>query len=85
VKDEQTSFLENSMLLSNISEKIGFSKKELIKEVGHRVNVLGWMRKQNIRSYKDVAAIIAEYSARPKEFYEKICPGEEIIATNRHA
>ena len=27
---------------------------------------------KNIRSYKEVATIIAEYYARPKEFYEKI-------------
>lgn len=84
VKDEQTSFLDASTLLSNISEKIGLSKKQLIKEIEHRVEVLRWMRKQNIRSYKDVAAIIAEYSARPTEFYEKISPGEEILATSRH-
>jgi flagellar protein FlaI len=84
-KDEQTSFLENSLLLSNISEKIGYSKKQLIREIERRVEVLHWMRSKNIRSYKDVAAIIAEYSARPTEFYEKISPGEEILATNRHA
>lgn len=85
VKDEHPSFLENSQLLSNISEKVGLSKKQLIREIDRRMNVLHWMREQNIRSYKDVAAIIAEYSARPAEFYEKICPGEEVIATNRHA
>jgi flagellar protein FlaI len=84
-KDEQASFLENSVLLSSISEKVGYTKKQLIKDIERRVDVLRWMRKQNIRSYKDVAAIIAEYSARPTEFYEKICPGEEILATNRQA
>jgi hypothetical protein len=30
------------------------------------------MRENKIRSYKDVAAIIAEYYARPDDFYEKI-------------
>ena len=84
VKDEQASFLENSVLLSNISERIGYTKKQMLKEVEHRVDVLRWMRKQNTRSYKDVATIIAEYSARPTEFYEKICLGEEALATNRH-
>jgi flagellar protein FlaI len=84
VKDEHPSFLEESHMLSNISEKTGQSKKVIIKEIEHRVNVLHWMREQNIRSYKDVAAIIAEYSARPTEFYEKIYPGEEIVATSRH-
>jgi hypothetical protein len=38
------------------------------------------MRERNIRSYKDVAAIIAEYHARPKQVYEKILAGEEVKA-----
>ena len=43
------------------------------------------MRKGNIRSYKEVASIIAEYYARPKEFYEKILAGEEVkpVAASR--
>lgn len=84
VKDEHPSFLENSQMLSNMSERVGSTKKQLIKEIDRRMNVLHWMREQNIRSYKDVAAIIAEYSSRPAEFYEKIYPGEEVVATNRH-
>jgi hypothetical protein len=36
------------------------------------------MREHNIRSYKDVAAIIGEYYARPKQIYEKILAGEEV-------
>jgi hypothetical protein len=38
------------------------------------------MRERNIRSYKDVAAIVAEYYARPKQIYEKILAGEEVKA-----
>ena len=36
------------------------------------------MRQQKIRSYKEVASIIAEYYARPKEFYQKIQANEEV-------
>ena len=36
-----------------------------------RENVLRWMRERNIRSYRDVAAVITEYNAKPEEFYEK--------------
>jgi flagellar protein FlaI len=84
IKDEHPAYLEDSIMLSNIAERVGYGKKELIKEIEQRVNVLHWMRDQNIRSYKDVAAIIAEYSTRPKEFYERVFAGEEIIATSRH-
>ena len=38
------------------------------------------MRQQKIRSYKEVASIIAEYYARPKEFYQKIRANEEVKA-----
>ena len=36
-----------------------------------RANVLRWMRERNIRSYRDVAGVLAEYNAKPEEFYEK--------------
>jgi flagellar protein FlaI len=79
-KDEQASSFDKSVMLSNISEKVGQSKKELIDEIGRRREVLHWMRERNIRSYKDVAAIIAEYYARPKQIYEKVVAGEEVKA-----
>ena len=44
----------------------------LLTEMYRRTDVLRWMREQKIRSYKEVASIIAEYYARPKEFYQKI-------------
>jgi hypothetical protein len=37
-----------------------------------RAEVLHWMRQKNIRSYKEVANIIAEYYARPKDTQEKV-------------
>ena len=66
------------MMLSAISERVGASKKELLAEIGRRKDVLHWMRERNIRSYKDVTAIIAEYYARPKQIYEKVLAGEEV-------
>jgi hypothetical protein len=38
------------------------------------------MREQKIRSYREVANIIAEYYARPRPFYEKTVAGEEVKA-----
>jgi flagellar protein FlaI len=77
-EDEQLSTFDKSVLLSSISERLGTSKKDLLAEIDRRREVLHWMRERNIRSYKDVAAIIAEYSARPKQIYEKILAGEEV-------
>ncbi len=77
-KDEQILTFDKSVMLSGISEKLGTSKKDLLAEIDRRKTVLHWMREHNIRSYKDVAAIIAEYSARPKQIYEKVLAGEEV-------
>jgi flagellar protein FlaI len=86
VKDEYVPALDKSIMLSAISERIGLSKKEIIEEISRRKDVLHWMRERSIRSYKDVAAIIAEYYARPKQIYEKVLAGEEvkIVATSRN-
>jgi flagellar protein FlaI len=79
-KDEHLSAFDKSVMLSSVSERIGQSKKELVEEIGRRKDVLHWMRERNIRSYKDVAAIVAEYYARPKQIYEKVLAGEEVKA-----
>ena len=78
VKDEQVIDLNSSFLLNNISERLGKTRKQLIEELKRRTEVLRWMREQKIRSYKEVANIIAEYYARPKEFYQKVHSSEEI-------
>jgi flagellar protein FlaI len=77
-EDEHVASLDKSVMLSAISERAGSSKKELLDEIERRKNVLHWMNERRIRSYKDVAAIIAEYCVRPKQIYEKILAGEEV-------
>ena len=79
-KDEHISALDKSVMLAGISERLGMSKKDIIAEIDKRRVVLHWMREHDIRSYKDVAAIIAEYSAKPKQIYEKVLAGEEVKA-----
>jgi archaeal flagellar protein FlaI len=77
IKDEQKMNLDGSVQFKNISERLGITVEELIAEMNRRRDVLMWMKNQKIRSYKEVASIIAEYYARPKAFYEKIMNGEE--------
>jgi flagellar protein FlaI len=87
VKDLQEQDLDSSFLLTNISERLGLTREQLLSEMGRRSEVLRWMRQKNIRSYKDVATIIAEYYARPKEFFDKIMSGAEVteLAASRKA
>jgi flagellar protein FlaI len=81
-RDDHEVDLENSIMLSSIAESQGIDKSVLLQEIGRRKSVLHWMRERNVRSYKDVAAIIAEYYARPKHIYEKVLAGEELrVAT----
>jgi flagellar protein FlaI len=79
-KDEHLPALNKSVMLAGISERLGVSKKDLLEEIERRKEILHWMRERNIRSYRDVAAIIAEYYARPKQIYEKVLAGEEVKA-----
>jgi flagellar protein FlaI len=78
IKDKHGISLEGSVQLVSIAERLGVSLPELHKELYRRRDVLHWMQTQKIRSYHDVASIIAEYYARPKEFYDKIMKGEEV-------
>jgi len=79
-KDEHLPALNKSIMLAGISERLGVSKKDLLEEIERRKEILCWMRERNIRSYRDVAAIIAEYYARPRQIYEKVLAGEEVKA-----
>jgi len=78
IKDEQIKDLNSSFLLTNFSERLGITRDQLIEEMQRRTEVLRWMRRSKIRSYKEVASIVAEYYARPKEFYRKIMDNEEV-------
>jgi flagellar protein FlaI len=78
IKDVQVMDLDSSFLFGNFSERLGITREQLIEEMRRRTEVLRWMRKGNIRSYKEVANIISEYYARPKEFYRKIHDSEEV-------
>jgi flagellar protein FlaI len=85
--DQQIASLENSALLSSFAKRSGITTQDLLEEMKRRSYVLHWMRQQKIRSYKEVASIIAEYYARPKEFYQKIHSNEEVkaVAATREA
>ncbi|MDG6222067.1 MAG: type II/IV secretion system ATPase subunit [Candidatus Bathyarchaeota archaeon] len=74
--DVHESNFKTGVMLNQICERRGMSWKELVEQIEQRENVLKWMRGRNIRSYRDVASVIAEYNAKPEEFYEK-----EVLAS----
>jgi flagellar protein FlaI len=70
-EDEFISTIDKGVLIPTIAKKNGKTEQEVLDELEKRKNVLKWMRAHKIRSYRDVAAIISEYYARPDEFYQK--------------
>ncbi|MCW4011251.1 MAG: type II/IV secretion system ATPase subunit [Candidatus Bathyarchaeota archaeon] len=87
LKDEHQMSLESSAQITSIAERLGMNVEDVHAEINRRRNVLCWMRTQKIRSYRDVATVIAEYYARPKQFYEKVLSEKEAkpVAVNRNA
>jgi flagellar protein FlaI len=66
-----------SILLDRTQSKKGWSDAQLLQEVKNRIIVLEWMRKNNLRSYKEVGKIIADYSQEPEVVLEKAKGGSK--------
>ncbi len=79
-KDAHIVALDKSAQLSAIATRRGVATQDIVEEMNRRKEVVHWMRQKNIRSYRDVAAVIAEYYARPKQFCAKTIAGEEMMA-----
>ena len=62
----------NSYILNKIQAKLGLSKEEMMEELKRRTKILEWMRKKGIRTYRDVAKIVAEYTEKPEEFMKSV-------------
>jgi flagellar protein FlaI len=61
-----------SRLLYRIRMENGWSDAELHQELQNRMDVLEWMRKQNLRSYTDVGKIVATYMKDPDVILKNI-------------
>jgi flagellar protein FlaI len=66
-----------SILLDRTQSKKGWSDAQLISEVKNRIIVLEWMRKNNLRSYKEVGKVVADYSREPEVVLEKAKGGSK--------
>jgi flagellar protein FlaI len=69
--DTFDSSIDKGIILPTLAKKLGRSEQDLLDELKRREMVLKWMKANHVRSYRDVASIIAEYYARPDEFYQK--------------
>jgi flagellar protein FlaI len=69
---DQFYYSGKSFVLERIRGQQGLSKEEMMFELKRRIEILEWMKDNNIRAFKDVARIIASYSEAPGELLEKI-------------
>jgi flagellar protein FlaI len=61
-----------SHVLERIRGQQGLSREEMIFELKRRIEILEWMKDNNIRAFKDVAKMIASYLETPDAIIEKI-------------
>jgi archaeal flagellar protein FlaI len=76
--DDKFLYSGKSYILERIRSQFDMSKEAMMQEIKQRVEILDWMQKNNIRSFKDVARIIAWYSETPDELMNKIRSGGGI-------
>ena len=60
-----------SKIMNNIRLENSWTEERLEEEIENRVTILKWMCKNNIKDYKDVGRIVADYSKYPDELLKK--------------
>jgi len=60
-----------SKILNNIKLQNEWTEEQLNKELENRMLILEWMRKKNIRSYKEVGRIVSDYHKYPDVLLKK--------------
>ncbi len=58
---------EKSVILKNLSERLGMKPEDVQNELVVRKKVLEWMLKKNIFDYKEVAKVIEAYYSNPEK------------------
>jgi archaeal flagellar protein FlaI len=69
---DQFFFSGKSYVMERIRNQHGMTKDEMMEELGRRVEILEWMRDNNIRAFKDVARIVSSYIDTPNDVMEKV-------------
>jgi len=61
-----------SYVLEGIRARWDLSKEEITKEIRNRADILGWMRDNNVRTFKEVAKAISMYTENPDGFMKQM-------------
>ncbi|UCD13339.1 MAG: type II/IV secretion system ATPase subunit, partial [Thermoplasmatales archaeon] len=76
--DDKFHYSGKSYVLERIRNQHEYSKEGIMQEIKRRVQVLEWMRKNNIRLFQEVARVISSYAEDPGELMKKITKDEKI-------
>ena len=76
--EDKFSYSGKSYILERIRSQYDMSKEEIMNEVKQRVEVLQWMRKNDIRLFQEVARTVSFYVENPDELMEKIRKGDSL-------
>jgi len=72
------SYNGKSYILERIRAKKDISREEMSQELKRRAELLEWMNKNNIREFKKVAKLIAQYTENPQQLIKKIQEGKLV-------
>jgi len=73
-----------SYILERIRAQYDMSKEAMMEEIKRRVSILHWMRKNNIRKFKDVARVVALYAETPDRLMEQIRSGVTVLKDTKN-
>jgi flagellar protein FlaI len=70
--DDGFEYSGGSRILNRIKMQNGWSDEKLQQELDNRMVVLEWLKRKNLRSYKDVGKIVTEYRKNPETVLKKV-------------
>jgi len=68
-----------SYILERIRANKDLSREEMTNEIKNRASLMEWMRKENIKDFKEVASMTANYIENPSEFLKKMGEGMQYV------
>ena len=82
----RTTELRGSPKLNRLSKDLGIKLADVTEELNKRALVLRWLQERGVRNFRDVSAVLEDYSAKPAQVFQKatkelgIAPTPEAIA-----
>jgi flagellar protein FlaI len=71
-----------SKIINNIALQNDWSEERIQEELKNRILILEWMRKNNLKDYREVGRIVSEYEKKPLTLLEKVRREMDSIEIN---